>query len=349
MLALPAMRIETRRVIRLSLTTSLALAAGYALALQAPFLAPIFGFMLTAAPKPPPGVKGLLGLVVAVTAMLGIGLLLIPVLREYPATGLMIVLLGLFAASYITLNLGKAPVGALLTMGLTMVTMIGQLSFAVAVTLVQELAISVAIAIVCQWVVYPWFPEDASTVPADETPAPSQSSWMAARSTLIVFPGFLLGLTNPTFYAPIIMKSVALSQQATDADLRDAGSELLGSTFVAGVLAILLWFGLKLAPNLWMFFWWMFAFSFYIVAKLYGVVRTRYPASFWQSVMITLIVLIGPAVADSANGKDPYEGFIVRMGLYIGLAAYAWLATLFLDWLRERLESRAAASKAGLA
>ena len=48
------------------------------------------------------------------------------------------------------------------------------------------------------------------------------------------------------------------------------------------------------------------------------------------------MILIGPAVADTAGGKDPYEGFIVRMGLFIGVAIYAWLAIVFLEWFRTR-------------
>ncbi len=330
------MNIGARRVFRLSLTTALSLAAGYAMAMTMPFLAPLFGFMLTAAPKPPMGFKGMIGLILAVIIMLGSGVLLIPVLTHFPSTGLMIVFVGLFLASYMSLNLGKGMVGALLTMGLTLITMIGQLSPAIASLLVMELAFSIAVAVVCQWIVYPLFPEDPGPVPEPPIPAPLQSSWLAARSTLIVFPSYLLGLVNPTLYAPIIMKSVALGQQTSEVDAKHAGRELLGSTFVAGIMAILFWFGLKLWPNLWMFFLWTLAFGLFIFSRFYGVVPSRFPPSFWQNVMVTLLILIGPAVTDSANGKDPYKAFAVRMGLFVAVTIYAWLALVFLEWLRTR-------------
>jgi len=126
------MHIGARRVFRLSITTSLSLAAGYALALDMPFMAPLFGFMLTAAPKPPMGPKALLGLLLVLAIMLSSGLILTPILLNYAATGLLLVALGLFLANYISLNLGKPPVGSLLTMGVTLIAMMGQVSFSLA-------------------------------------------------------------------------------------------------------------------------------------------------------------------------------------------------------------------------
>ncbi|MFT5115910.1 MAG: hypothetical protein ACI8P9_005269 [Parasphingorhabdus sp.] len=329
------MHIGARRVFRLSITTSLSLAAGYALALDIPFLAPLFGFMLTAAPRPPMGPKALLGLLLVLGIMLSSGLILTPILLHYPATGLLLVALGLFLANYISLNLGKPPVGTLLTVGVTLIAMMGQLNFGLAVMVTQELMIAIAIAVLCQWVVYPLFPEE-ELPPVPQKPQPVQSSWLAARATMTVFPVFLLGLTDPTFYLPIILKSVALGQQVSATDARNAGRELLGSTFMAGILAILFWFCLKLTPNLWMFTLWTLAFTTWVSAKFYGVLASRFSPSFWQNAIVTLFILVGPAVADSANGKDPYKAFAVRLSLFAGVTLYAWLSLVFLEWLRER-------------
>ena len=333
------MHIGARRVFRLSITTSLSLAAGYALALDMPFLAPLFGFMLTAAPKPPMGLKGLLGLLLVLAIMLSSGLILTPILLNYAATGLLLVALGLFLANYISLNLGKPPVGSLLTMGVTLIAMMGQVSFSLATLVMQELMIAIAVAVVCQWLVYPLFPEENVTPAKPPEPKKSQSlqsSWLAARATMTVFPVFLLGLTDPIFYAAIIMKSVALGQQTSATNARNAGWELLGSTFMAGIFAILFWFCLKLTPNLWMFTLWTLAFITWMSAKFYGILPSRFSPSFWQNVIVTLFILVGPAVADSANGKDPYRAFAVRLSLFVGVTLYAWLSLVFLEWLRER-------------
>lgn len=330
------MAIGARRVFRLSLTIALSLALAYGLALDLPYFAPIFAFILCAAPKPPMGLKGLLGLTLVLVLTLGIGLLLIPVLMHYPFTGLLLVLLGLFFANYVALNLGKGPVGVLLAVGIAMIPAAGLLSFALATMLIVALVAGVALAVACYSVVYPFFPEDTDSAPPPDTPTPLQSSWLATRAALIVYPGFLLALINPTLYMPVVMKSLALGQQTSAIDARSAGRELIGSTLMAGLLSILLWLGLSIYPSLWMFFLWILLAAVYVCAKFYGVSPSRYPPTFWQNVMVTMLILLGPAVADSAVGKDVYAAFAVRISLFILVSIYAWLAVLLLDHLSER-------------
>ena len=168
-----AMDIGARRVFRLSLTTAVTLAIAYSQNMNMPFMAPLFAFMLAAPPKPPMGFKGLVGLLIVLAIILGVGLMLIPVLQEYPMTGLLLVLIGLFVANYTALNLGKGSVGAFLTVGVAMISMVGQLSFALAVALIAELLVSIALAIVVLWVVYPFFPEDEGPAP-EPPPGPRQ-------------------------------------------------------------------------------------------------------------------------------------------------------------------------------
>ena len=118
------------------------------------------------------------------------------------------------------------------------------------------------------------------------------------------------------------------------------GMSRLQITVIAGVMAILMWFWLKLAPNLWMFTLWTLLFSLYLVAKFYGVLSSRFTPSFWQNVLITLFILIGPAVGDTESGKDPYKAFAVRIGLFLGVTVYAWGMLVFLEWLRARQDAR---------
>ena len=149
-----------------------------------------------------------------------------------------------------------------------------------------------------------------------------------------MFPAYLLALTNPGQYLPIIMKSVSLGQQDSVTDASHAARELLGSTFLAGLFAILFWFGLGIMVNLWMFFLWMLLFSFYFASKLYQVIPSRYPASFWVNTVITMLILLGPAVQDSANGSNVYMAFLVRISLFIAVTLYAIFAIYALERLR---------------
>ena len=343
------MDIGAKRVFRLSLTTSITLAVAYGMALDMPYIAPLFAFMLSAAPKPPMGLKGLVGLALVLTLTLSIGLLLTPILNNYATTGLMLVLLALFFCNYLSLNLGKAMIGTLLTIGVTMVPAAGMMGLSVASALIDALVVGAVLGVLCQWLVYPLFPEDGPPAAPPPPPPPSQSSWLALRASLIIFPSFLLGLINPAAYLPLIMKSVSLGQQASFIDARSAGRELLGSTFMGGLFAVLFWMGLSINPNLWMFFLWMLLFMIFVSSKFYGVLESRYPPSFWQNVVITLLILLGPAVADSASGKDVYKAFAVRMGLFIAVTLYAWAAVVVLDHIYHRKKQRQSMPKQPMA
>jgi hypothetical protein len=334
------MPLAARRVFRLGAVMALSLAVAYAMGIPLPFIVPIFALILTAPPAPPRGPRALAGLAVGVILTMGLGILLVPFLQQYPLTAVLMAAVGIYLSNYLGLNLGRGPIATLLIMGITMVSVAGSVSHLLAVTVIHTLVFALVIVVVCQWLVYPWFPEDGQTTeaaPATEAQAGLPSgTWLALRATLVVVPAYLLALTNPALYLPVIMKSVTLGQQASMIDLRGAGRELLGSTFVAGILAILFWFALGVSTNLWMFTLWMLLFGLILSARLYQVTPSRHPPSFWQNVIVTMLILLGSAVQDTANGKDVYQGFAVRMSLFIGVTVYAWIAIVFLEHLRTR-------------
>ena len=341
------MHIQARRIFRLSGTVALSLACAYALQLPLPFLAPLFALMFTAAPAPPMGGKSLFGLLLVVLLTLGVGLLLIPLLMYYPMSAVLLVALGLYFSFYLTVNKGKALLGTFLTIGFTLISAAGTVSFALATAVIQSLVFGIALAILCQWLVYPWFAEDPAPRGGAPAAAPSPaepSNWIALRGMLIVLPVYLLVLTNPAMYLAIIMKAVSLSQQSSLVSARDAGRELLGSTFLGGCFAILFWAMLGISTNLWMFFLWMLLFGVYFSSKVYRLIATRFPASFWLNVGMTMLIVLGPAVEDSDSGKDVYAAFFVRMGLFVAVTLYAWLAVYVLEYLRTRSLTRVSES-----
>ena len=332
-----AMPLGARRTFRLSLTTAIALVIAYALQLPLPFLAPLFAILLTLKPAPPIGIKGLLKVILAVVITLSSGLLVTPLLVHYDILGVMLVGIGIYFSTYLSLARENAAIiGTLLTLGITLISAAGVASSALSIMVIQGIAIGIVIATISQWLVYPFFPEDQ---PAGVQPVPADAwksdfNWIALRTTLIVMPVYLLVLTNPSAYMPLMMKSTILAQQASLAHAKSAGKELLIATLLAGLLAVLIWFGLKLAVNLWMFFLWISLCGLYIAAKFYRVLPSRFGPVFWQDVFVTLLIILGPAVQDSANGKDVYAAFFVRMGLFIALTLYAWLAVYAMEQLR---------------
>ena len=70
--------------------------------------------------------------------------------------------------------------------------------------------------------------------------------------------------------------------------------------------------------------------------KLYGVLRTSVAPSFWVNAIVTMLILLGPAVQDSANGDDAAAAFAVRFLTFIGVTVYAWCAIAFLEAWRAR-------------
>jgi hypothetical protein len=334
--------IQARRIFRLSGTMALTLAVAYGLAFPLPFIAPIFALMLTLKPAPPMGWKSLVGLLLLTILTTGVGLVLTPFLVDYGMTGFLLVAVGIYLSSYISVNKGKALVGTFLTIGVTLITAAGTLSSVLSTTVIEALVLGIALAVLCQRVVYVLFPEDPVATKPAPSPAgnPDQSNWIAIRGTLIILPAYLLALTNPAMYLAIIMKAVSLGLQSSTVNAKNAGRELLGSTFLGGVFAILFWVLLDLLPNLWLYFWCMLLFGIYFSSKIYQLIPSRHPASFWVNVATTLLILLGPAVEDSANGKDVYAAFAVRIGLFIAVTLYAWAAIFLLEHLRSRRRNR---------
>ena len=249
---------------------------------------------------------------------------------------------GLYLSTFLSVSEGKGLVGTLLTVGLTIIPAAGIYSFGVALDVIKALVMGMVFAIVSLWLIYPLFPEDPGSVPQKpDHVSPENANWLALRVALIVLPPFLLALTNPAVYLKVIMKSVLLGQQGSLVHARSAGRELLGSTLMAGLAAMLFWVLLKVSPTLWMFFLWMLLFMCLIAAKILGILRSRYSPSFWQNVAVTMLILLGSAVQDSATGDDVYQAFATRMGLFLAVTLYAWAAVFLLEeWRSRQLRKR---------
>ncbi len=337
------MHIQARRIFRLSFTSALALTIAYMVYVPLPYMAPLFAFFLTATPGPPLGIKRLIGLVIVILVTLSFGLLLIPMLLHFQITALLFFLVGLYFSSYLTVNLNKGLVGLFLAMGITLISAAGTVDFSLASFIIEALISNIIIAVLCQLVIYQFYPEDpqASNNIADkEENSTVISNWIAIRSTIIVFPVYLVLLSNPMAYTAIAIKSVLLSQQSSHLDAKNSANELIGSTLLGGVFAILFWICLGLWVNLWMFSLWMLIFSLYFSCKIYQLISSRFPASFWVNTFATMLIMLGPAVEDSANGKDVYAAFFNRAILLILVSIYALLAIYFLEYLKNYFSNR---------
>lgn len=324
---------RVQRALRLATGTALCLAVSFGLALPIPFLAPVLGVLLLASVNRPLSLKATIVLALAAILTTGIGLLLIPVLRYYAFSGVLLIGVCLFVVFRFGLRGGNNLIVTFLMIGLTMISSAGVADFDLALmvikALVTGLLLAVLIGVVSHWL----FPEP-DNVPAPPAPpalTTGEVDRVALRATLIVIPAFLLALIDPASYLPIVLKAVNLGQQSETTTARNAARELIGSTLLGGLLALLFWNALGLFVHLWMFFLWTLLFALVLARKLYGLSPGRFTPGFWLNTLITLIILLGQSVQDSSAGKDVQTAFAVRMALFIGVTLYACLMVHLLD------------------
>ena len=84
--------------------------------------------------------------------------------------------------------------------------------------------------------------------------------------------------------------------------------------------------------SLWMLALWLMLAAVWVGARLYRAAPTALPATFWSGALTTMLILLGPAIEDSANGEGVLGASVGRIAIFIGVALYAW-ATV---WLSER-------------
>ena len=285
----------------------------YGLALPAPFVVCVLAVLVLCKPGPPiPFVKGaVVGFVIA--ALLVAGVLMVPILENYALTGVVLtgaLLYALFFAGARSAN----PLTIILVIAITVIPVAG----------VAEQALGTALSVAVRRgarhrrsgqrrltrALSGCAPRAGQHAAAPATVSPETASWSALQATLVVMPVFVLALTNPAFYLPAIMKTVALGQQAGSTSARSAGQELVGSTLMGAWMAALVWFGLSLRPNLWML---MLvdggrgALGWRASCSASGA--TSIPPSFWVNALVTMLILLGPAIEDSCRRQGRLQRF----------------------------------------
>jgi hypothetical protein len=332
-----ALQLPGRRALRVATGTALCLAVSFALDLPIPVVAPVFAVFLLATQNRPLSFKAGIAFALVVALTTGSGLLLVPLLRHYAFAGVMITGLMLFLAFRYGLRGGNNLVATFLVAGLTMISAAGTADFQLAVTVVGALVKGLVLAVVVSALVHRLFPEPMSArlQPAAPVMANELAVRVALRAALVVMPVYLLAMTDPASYMPIIMKSVSLGRQSCTTTARSAARDLIGSTLLGGLLAVAFWFALRLFVDLWMFFLWMLLFGLVVGRKLYRISPTRYSPGFWLNSLVTMIILLGQSVQDSVAGKDVYSAFAVRMGLFLAVTTYACVMLLIFEGRRR--------------
>ena len=326
-----------KAVLRLAVGMGLAVLVAYGLALPLPFAVCVMVVLELCKPGPPePFIKGLITAVV-LAVLLVAGVLMVPILEHYAFTGVVItaaLLYGIFFKG----ALSASPLTTILVIVVTLIPVAGVAEQAMAPVLAVTLAVGLCTGVVVRSASHALFPDaPAPAGKAAQTTEPisrSSAHWTALRATLVVMPVYILALTNPSFYLAAILKTVTLGQQACSTSARTAGRELVGSTLMGAAMAAVVWMGLSMRPNLWMLMLWIAAAALWAGARLFRVRRTSFPPSYWLNALITMFILLGPAIEDSAGGKDVFAASVMRVALFVVVALYAWATVWVLEQLR---------------
>jgi hypothetical protein len=326
-----------KATLRLASGLGLAVLIAYGFALPMPFVVCVMAVLVLCKPGPP--LSLLKGAVAALVfaALVAAGVVMVPLLEHYPLAGILLTTVVLYGIFLSGLRSGS-PLTMILVIAFALIPVVGVADQALIGMLSLTLAIGIATGTLVSSISNAFFPDRpgpaASAAGAPAMPAmPAETArWIALRAVMIVMPVFVLALTNPALYLAAIMKTVALGQQAGDTDARHAGRELVGSTLMGALIAALVWLGLSLLPNLWMLALWLTAAALWTGSGTFGTRRTVFRPSFWSNALITALILLGPAIEDSASGKSVLQASAVRTGLFVAVALYAWGTV----WLLER-------------
>jgi hypothetical protein len=322
-----------KAALRLAAGLGLAVLCAYGLALPLPWAVCVMATLLLFKPGPPvPVLKGAaMGAVIAVVA--GAGMLMVPVLEHYALAG--VALTGALLYALFRAGAGRgSPQTTILAIALAIIPVAGVAEQALARRLGITLALGIGIGALVSSASHALFP-DAPLAAAKAAPAAAgreAARRIAWQATLVVMPVFVLALANPSFYLAAVMKSVLLGQQAGVTSTRAAGRMLVGSTLMGAWMAALAWFGLSLLPNLPMLVLWLVLAALWAGARLFGAKASTLPPSFWSNALVTMLILLGAAIEDSAGGKDVFHASAMRVSLFVVVALYAWTMV----WALER-------------
>ena len=321
-----------RAVLRMGLGIALAAAICYGGALPMPHLGVIMAWVVLCRPGEALALKkGVVGGLLLLGVMVA-GVLLVPLLTHYALAAVLIVswLLYLLMLQALT---GKAVSALLLIMAITVIPVAGLIEQALAIAIGQIMAVGILVGTLVNRVAHGLFPPHPVTGAAvkPEPQRPEYPQRLALRAVAIVLPVWLLALSHPAFYIPAVMKTVALAQQSTSLRAKQAGQELVLSTLMGALLAFVLWLGLSLWPSLLMLVLVLALMTLWLARRLVRLVASHFSPSFWSNAWITALILFGPAIEDSASGKDVWLAAAMRCGLYLLVAGYGWLCILLLE------------------
>jgi hypothetical protein len=345
---MPTEDIASRRILRMALGTSLALWSSQVAGGPMSFITAMFAFVFLSLPLPRPSLKFAFGFVLILAVSFFGGALIVPFLEHARWTGILMFTLALFYSFYYSAKGGSAALGTLATVGLTLAAAIGSVSAEALLAIAMAVTLNAAKAMVLVWLAHALMPDPRSDVAPDVAPDPGTAGkpppkpvppdlqtarLKAMRSMLIVLPlaMFLLFSSSSTSYVIVMIKVATMGQQANVDSSRTMGRSLIQSTIIGGIGATIAWQVLSIYPSL-LIYTLLIALTVLLAGpKIFQGAGMGVNASTWSYGILTMIIVIAPAVMDGAGSDGASSAFYTRLFLFLVIAVYGSVAVAVFD------------------
>jgi hypothetical protein len=201
----------------------------------------------------------------------------------------------------------------------------------------RALGINACTAFLFVWLAFALFP-DSQAGPQPERPAPpvppiAVARRSALRSLAIVVPVllWLLFSSDTSSYAIVVLKVATMGQQSELEDTRNAASDLLLSTLVGGIAGVIVWNVLQIWPNLVIYSLMFLLCGLIMGPKIFAGAGLAERGSMWSYGLLTMMVIIAPAVMDTAGGDAAGARFSDRIVMFALATLYAVVAVYAFD------------------
>jgi len=334
------MDIASRRILRLALGTSLAMLFSQLQGGSMSFITAVFALVFLSLPLPRPSLKFAVGFVLVLAVSFFGGALIVPFLEQYRWAGILMFVVALFHSFYYSAKGGSAVLGTLATIGLTLAAAIGTVSMDALLGMAKTMSISAAVGMFFVWLAHALMP-DPPPDPAIAGKRPPQTPPLdlhrahlrAMRSMLIVLPlaMFLMFSSSSPSYAVVMIKVATMGQQANVESSRTIGRSLIASTVIGGIGAIIAWQVLSIHPSLLIYIL-LIALSLLVAGpKIFQGAGMHPKAGTWSYGVLTMIIVLAPAVMDGAGSDGASSAFYSRLLLFLVIAVYGSGAVTVFD------------------
>jgi hypothetical protein len=325
------MDIASRRILRLALGTSLAMLFSQLQGGSMSFITAVFALVFLSLPLPRPSLKFAVGFVLVLAVSFFGGALIVPFLEQYRWAGILMFVVALFHSFYYSAKGGSAVLGTLATVGLTLAAAIGTVSMDALLGMAKTMSISAAVGMFFVWLAHALMPDpppDPAIAGKRPPPTPPldlhRAHLRAMRSMLIVLPlaMFLMFSSSSPSYAIVMIKVATMGQQANVESSRTIGRSLIASTVIGGIGAIIAWQVLSIHPSLLIYIL-LIALSLLVAGpKIFQGAGMHPEAGTWSYGVLTMIIVLAPAVMDGAGSDGASSAFYSRLLLFLVIAVY---------------------------